>query len=239
MIIFDLDDINDDDDNVSISLDNEQHIHYNLIHQEKTSQDHLREIVYHPVYEYFMAIVVISSSITLGLSLETDEIYMKNSSRQKLIYAFDEILIGILFFEFLLKIYLESIHYWLNWANVFDFIMILCGFIEIIWNLFFQQTNSTITNLLKGFRLLQLIRLYRIIKLFRGLQVLTQALIKTVLTYTFSVGVLVFLFIYIFAVAGQMLYGKPEERSLTNKLPFKGNSSLFSFLVHGIVFPLH
>jgi hypothetical protein len=39
-------------------------------------------------------------------------------------------------------------------------------------------------------------------------------LIKTVLTYTFSVGALVFLAIYIVAVAGQMLYGKPEDRSL-------------------------
>jgi hypothetical protein len=209
-----INDTDDDRDSISISLDNERHIHYNIIHKEKTSKDYLREIIYHPIYEYFMAIVVISSSITLGLSLETDEIYMKNISRQQLIYAFDEILIGILVFEFLLKIYLESLHYWFNWANLYDFIFILCGFIEIIWNLFFQKLNSTISNLLKGLRLLQLIRLYRIIKLSRGLQVLTRALIKTVLTYTFSVGALVFLVIYIIAVAGQMLYGKPEDRSL-------------------------
>ena len=83
---------------------------------------------------------------------------------------------------------------------------------EIIWSLFSQTLNSTIANLLKGFRLLQMIRLYRIIKLSEGLQVLTKALIKTVLTYTFSVGILVFLLIYIVAVIGQMLYGKPEER---------------------------
>jgi hypothetical protein len=123
-------------------------------------------------------------------------------------------LIAILFLEFILKIYLESIHYWSNWANLFDFIIILCGLIEILWNLFFQKINLTITNLLKGFRLLQLIRLYRIIKLSQGLQVLTRALIKTVLTYTFSVGILIFLLIYIVAVIGQMLYGKPEDRLL-------------------------
>ncbi|CAF1100022.1 unnamed protein product [Rotaria sordida] len=210
---LDFDDNNDDNDNdnISISLDNEQHIYYNVIHHKKTSKDYLREIFHHPIYDYFMAFVVISSSITLGLSLETDENYIKNSYRQKFIYAFDEILIAILFLEFIFKIYLESIHYWFNWTNIYDFIIILFGFIEIIWNLFFQKTNSTITNLLKGFRLLQLIRLYRIIKLSEGLQVLTQALIKTVLTYTFSVVILVFLFIYVVAVIGQMLYGKPED----------------------------
>jgi hypothetical protein len=212
---FDDNNINDDDrDSISISLDNEESIHYNIIHKEKTSKDYLREIFYHPIYEYLMGIVIISSSITLGLSLETDEIYLNNSSRQKLIYAFDEMLIAILFLEFILKIYLESIHYWSNWANLFDFIIILCGLIEILWNLFFQKINLTITNLLKGFRLLQLIRLYRIIKLSQGLQVLTRALIKTVLTYTFSVGILIFLLIYIVAVIGQMLYGKPEDRLL-------------------------
>jgi hypothetical protein len=195
----------DDQDSISISLDNEQH---NIIH----NKDYLREIFLHPIYEYFMAFVVISSSITLGLSLETDENHLKNSYRQMFIYAFDEFLIAILFLEFILKIYFEPIQYWFNWTNLYDFIIVLCGFIEIIWNLFSHQINSTITNLLKGFRLLQLIRLYRIIKLSKGLQVLTKALIKTVLTYTFSVGILVFLFIYVVAVIGQMLYGKPDDR---------------------------
>ncbi|CAF1493345.1 unnamed protein product, partial [Rotaria magnacalcarata] len=85
------------------------------------------------------------------------------------------------------------------------------GLIEIIWNLFFQKKYSAIRNLLKGFRLLQLIRLHRIIRLFDGLQLLTQALMKTVLTYTFSVVILVFLFIYIVAVIGQILYGRSED----------------------------
>jgi len=211
---LDINNTEDDCDNISISLDNERDIHYNIIHNEKTSKDYLHEIFYNPKYEYFMAIIVISSSITLGLSLETDEIYLKNSSRQKLIYAFDEIFIAIFFLEFIFKIYLQSIYYWFNWTNIYDFIIILCGFSEIIWSLFFQKNNSTITNLLKGFRLLQLLRLYRIIKLSKGLQVLTKALIKTVITYTFSVGILVFLLIYIVAVVGQMLYGQPEDRLL-------------------------
>jgi hypothetical protein len=205
---LDFDDDDNTDDSVSISLENEQQNQYNVIN----NKNYLREIFHHPIYEYFMAFVVISSSITLGLSLETDENYIKNSSRQKFIYGFDEFLIAILFLEFILKIYLQPIHYWFNWKNLYDFLIILCGFIEIIWNLFSHQINSTITNLLKGFRLLQLIRLYRIIKLSKGLQVLTKALIKTVLTYTFSVSILVFLFIYIVAVIGQMLYGKPEDR---------------------------
>ncbi|CAF3912819.1 unnamed protein product [Adineta steineri] len=201
----------DDHDNISISFDNDQHIRYNMIHNEKTSKDYLREILHHPIYDYFMAFVVISCSLTLGLSLETDEEYLRNDYRQKFIYIFDEILIAILLFEFIIKLYLESNQYWFNWTNLYDFTIILFGVIEILWNLFFQQINSTITNLLKGFRLLQLIRLYRIIKLSEGLQVLTKALIKTVLIYTFSVGMLVFLLIYIIAVIGQMLYGKAED----------------------------
>lgn len=221
---LDLDEHNTDDENISIAFDYQQ---------KRTSRDYLRRIFHHPIYEYFMAIVVISSSITLGLSLETHEEYVNDSSRQKLIYVIDEILIGILFFEFILKIYLQSINDCLHWTNLFDLIIILCGFLEILWNLFFEKFNSTIANLFKGFRLLQLIRLYRIIKLSRGLQVLTRALIKTVLTYTFIVGALVFLLIYIVAVAGQMFYGKSEDRSRINRRMI--NQRVFIVLVLGII----
>ncbi|UJR13616.1 hypothetical protein I4U23_000629 [Adineta vaga] len=199
------------DDDISISFDNERHIRYNIIHNEKSNREYFRKLIHHRIYDYFMAFVVISCSITLGLSLETDNEYIRNEYRQKFIYILDEILIAILFVEFIIKLYLESNHYWQNWTNIYDFTIILFGCIEIFWSLFFQKYNSTITNLLKGFRLLQLIRLYRIIKFSEGLQVLTKALIKTVITYTFSVGILVFLLIYVIAVIGQMLYGKSED----------------------------
>lgn len=215
LLLDDYFDLNDND-NISISFDNEQNIHQNILYNEKTSKDYLKEMFHHPIYEYFMSFVVISSSITLGLTLETDENYLKNDLRQKLIYAFDEILISILFLEFILKIYCQSKYDWFNWTHIYDFIINICSFIEIISNLFFQKINLTIKNLLKGFRLLQLLRLYRIIKLSQGLQVLTQALIKTVITYTFTVGILIFLLIYIVAVTGQILYGKSEERLLTS-----------------------
>ncbi|CAF1558420.1 unnamed protein product [Adineta ricciae] len=205
-----IDDIDQQDD-LSASFDHEQHIGYNPIHNEKTSRDYLQEIIHHRMYDYFMGFVVISSSITLGLSLETDVEHLHNAYRQQLIYILDEILIAILFLEFIVKLYLESNNYWFHWANVYDFSIILFGFVEIFWSLVYQKYNSTIINLFKGFRLLQLMRLYRIIKFSRGLQVLAKALMKTVLTYTFSVGILVFLLIYVIAVIGQMLYGKPEE----------------------------
>lgn len=206
-----IDDI-DQQDNLSASFDHEQHTRYNPIHNEKTSRDYLREIIHHRMYDYFMGFVVISSSITLGLSLETDAEYLHNANRQTLIYVLDEILIAILFLEFIVKLYLEWNNYWFHWANLYDFTIILFGFVEIFWSLVYQKYNSTIISLFKGFRLLQLMRLYRIIKFSQGLQVLAKALMKTVFTYTFSVGILVFLLIYVIAVIGQMLYGKPEER---------------------------
>ncbi|CAF3894265.1 unnamed protein product [Rotaria magnacalcarata] len=202
---------NKSDDTKSVCIDNEQHVYYNVMYHKKATRDYLRIVLHHPIYEYFLTFVIISSSITVGLSLETDENNKNNNYRQNLIYAFDEIFIAILFLDFSLKIYLDSCHYWFDWTNLYDFIIILFGLIEIIWNLFFQKKYSAIRNLLKGFRLLQLIRLHRIIRLFDGLQLLTQALMKTVLTYTFSVFILVFLFIYIVAVIGQILYGRLED----------------------------
>lgn len=190
-------DLNDENEERSSSaFDHERTTDENLIPKKKSREDYLREMLNHRLYEYFMALVVTASSITLSLSLETDEVHLKNASRQNFIYALDEILIALLFLEFLLKIYLESTSYWFSWTNVYDFIIILCGMIDIICNLFFPNSNLTITNLLKGLRLLQLIRFYRIIKLSQGLQVLTRALINTVLTYTFSVIMLTFLLIY-------------------------------------------
>lgn len=218
-----------DDDQESIFADDQ------AVDTSKTVRIYLRQLLDHPIYDYFMAVVVVSSSITLGLSLETDADYLRDQWRQTAIYAFDELLIALLVLEFLFKLYLESVNYWFNWLNVYDFIIILFGVIEIVWNLFSPKGNATITTVLKGFRLLQLIRLYRIIKLSEGLQVLTKALIKTVLTYTFSVSILVFLFIYLVAVVGQMLYGKAEQRFVSSSSRF--SAFRFSRSVRGIIFP--
>jgi hypothetical protein len=221
LLIDDYLDLNEnDDDHESISLDDQGVVDT----AKKTVRISLRQWLDHPIYDYFMAFVVVSSSITLGLSLETDEDYLRDRWRQTAIYAFDEILIALLVVEFLVKVYLESVNYWFNWLNIYDFVIILFGVIEIIWNLFSPKGNATITTVLKGFRLLQLIRLYRIIKLSEGLQVLTKALIKTVLTYTFSVSILVFLFIYLVAVIGQMLYGKAENRSVPRSSSFSSSN---------------
>lgn len=186
--------------------------HSKVLLRNQRGDFYLRQLLQHPFYDYLMAFVIVSSSITLGLSLETDDEYLNDYFRQTAIYAADEILIAILFLEFLFKFYLDSFHYWFDWTNLYDFMIILFGFIEIISTFFSRNTNSTVTNVLKGFRLLQLIRLYRIIKLSEGLQVLVKALIKTVLTYTFTVVVLVFLIVYVVAVTGQMLYGRAESR---------------------------
>ena len=180
--------------------------------KNKRRNVYLREIVEHRFYEYLMGFVVICSSISLGLSLETNETYLHDHWRQTLIYAADEIFISILFLEFLLKVSLESFRYWFNWANLYDFAIILFGVIEILSTFVSSTNNSTVTNVLKGLRLLQVIRLYRIVKFSEGLRILAKALIKTVLTYTFSVSILVFLIIYVVAVVGQMLYGRSETR---------------------------
>ena len=225
----------EENDEESISPDTDEANHEQAMATSKTVRIYLRQLLDHPVYDYFMAFVVVSSSITLGLSLETNEGYLRDRWRQTAIYALDEILIAILVLEFLFKLYLESVHYWFNWLNIYDFIIILFGVIEIVWNLVSSKNNATINNVLKGFRLLQLIRLYRIIKLSKGLQVLTKALIKTVLTYTFSVSILVFLFIYLVAVTGQMLYGKPEHRFVSPS--FSSRESLVIRSVLGITFP--
>src|ERR1700722_5296462 len=89
-----------DDDEISTLPDEEQHSHFNIIFNKKTGKECLHQIIHHPAYDYFMAIIVVSSSITLGLSLETDEAYVNNQQRQQIIYTLDEIFIGLLFIEF-------------------------------------------------------------------------------------------------------------------------------------------
>lgn len=203
---------NDSQDDISVSLDNERQISFNLTNDKKVSRDYLSQIFYHPVYDYFMALITVSSSLTLGLSLETDVYNANNHYFQQFIFAFDEVIIAIFFVEFTLKLYLKSNNSWFSWTTIYDFTVILFSIIEIIWNLSFLNTNSIISNLLKGFRLLQLLRVYRIIKLSEGLQVLIRALMKTILTYTFTVLILVFIFVYVIAIIGQILYGKSEDR---------------------------
>lgn len=212
-----LDEENVDDANPSVSFSRKGDFHSSMIDRDKTIGFYLRQILKSRIYEYSMALVVVLSSITLGLSLETDENYLNDQSRQAMIYAFDEVLMSILCLEFIFKLYLESRNFFFKWTNIFDLMIVLFGVTEIVWALISERHHSTITKFLKGFRLLQLIRFYRIIQLSEGLQVLTKSLIKTVLTYSFSVSILVFLSIYVIAVLGQMLYGESEQRFVENE----------------------
>ncbi|CAF0740424.1 unnamed protein product [Didymodactylos carnosus] len=208
LLIDDYLDLDEEETSTNLTTKDEDKVRF--VPNEKPGQDTLKKIIYHQSYEYVMAVVVFSSSITLGLSLETEEEYKNDKLRQDIIYALDEFFIGLLFVEFCLKIYLEQANYWLNWLNIYDFLVILAAVAEVI-STFISDQSVTIRNILKGLRFLQLLRFYRVITLSEGLQVLASALTKTVITYTFSVTMLIFLCIYVVAVIGQILYGKPEQ----------------------------
>jgi voltage-gated sodium channel len=156
--------------------------------QEKTYQ-----IVNSPLFRYFILAVIIASGVIVGL-----ETYPAVHDRfAHSFHLLDQIILYIFLIELILKLLANGKKPWVYFSdpwNVFDFIIVAVCFIPNID-----------THYIMVLRLARILRVFRMISILPKLQILVNALLKSIPSMGYVV-ILLFLVFYIYAVTGCFLF---------------------------------
>jgi voltage-gated sodium channel len=160
--------------------------------QEKTSQ-----IVNSGFFRYFILAVILLSGMIVGI-----ETYPEFHARfAHSLHLIDQIIIYIFLVEIMLKLLAHGRRPWDYFRdpwNVFDFIIVAVCFIPHVD-----------THYVMVLRLARILRVFRVISIFPKLQLLVNALLKSIPSMGYVV-VLLFLVFYIYAVLGSFLFAKSD-----------------------------
>lgn len=148
-------------------------------------------------FRYFILTLIILSGVIVGLETYP-EIHQQYSS---LFHILDQFIISVFLLEIVFKILAKGQkpwEYFLDPWNVFDFIIVAVCFIP--------QIDTHFVTVL---RMARILRVFRVISIFPRLQILVNALLKSIPSMGYVV-VLLFLVFYIYAVLGSFFFAKTD-----------------------------
>ena len=162
-----------------------------------TIQKETYQIVNSSLFRYFILAVIIAAGVIVGL-----ETYPAIHDRfAHSFHLIDQTIIYIFVVEIILKLLSYGKKPWLYFNdpwNVFDFIIVAVCFIPTID-----------THFVTVLRLARILRVFRVISIFPKLQLLVNALLKSIPSMGYVV-VLLFLVFYIYAVIGNFMFAKND-----------------------------
>ena len=162
-----------------------------------TIQKKSYQIVNSSLFRYFILSVIMASGVIVGL-----ETYPAIQDRfAHSFHLIDQTIIYIFLVEIILKLLAYGKKPWLYFTdpwNIFDFIIVAVCFIP--------QIDTHFVTVL---RLARILRVFRIISILPKLQLLVNALLKSIPSMGYVV-VLLFLVFYIYAVIGNFMFAKSD-----------------------------
>lgn len=186
-------------------------------------------------FRNFILGLIVLSGIIVGI-----ETYPELHNRYfSLFHAIDRLIIWIFVAELALKMLAQTPWFWRFFAdpwNIFDFIIVAVCFIP-----------NTDTHFFTVLRLARILRVFRLISVLPKLQVLVNALLKSIPSMGYVVVLLSIVF-YIYAVAGSFLFSKTDPAhfgslhvsmiSLFKVLTLEGWTDLMNIQLYGSTDPL-
>ena len=162
-----------------------------------TIQKKSYQIVNSSLFRYFILSVIMASGVIVGL-----ETYPAIQDRfAHSFHLIDQTIIYIFLVEIILKLLANGKRPWDYFNdpwNVFDFIIVAVCFIPHID-----------THFVTVLRLARILRVFRVISIFPKLQLLVNALLKSIPSMGYVI-VLLFLVFYIYAVIGSFMFAKSD-----------------------------
>lgn len=113
-------------------------------------------------------------------------------------------LLAVYSFAFCVKLYSDRKKYWFNAHNVFDFLMIFLSIVDFLLLRMTSWYTKRNTDLMRSFRA---IRALKYVNYLPGIQVIANALIRTLKQLFSDVILLLVLIIYVFGVMGFYIFG--------------------------------
>ncbi|EPZ34646.1 hypothetical protein ROZALSC1DRAFT_27047 [Rozella allomycis CSF55] len=162
-------------------------------------QFYLIDVSKHLYFQILIMAMVLTSSILAGMDF-------RNTPYETQIQIVELGFLGAYTFEFLIKVLGDWRDYFNNNYTRFDFLILIVSYVQI-----FLTSSGSGSNLgfLRVFRALRSLRALRMIGFFRTLQVIVNALLKTLRTNVKDLIFLLLLLMFIFAVMAINFFGQP------------------------------
>jgi voltage-gated sodium channel len=155
------------------------------------------KIVESKLFRNFILGIILLSGVIVGIETYPG-LYQHNLA---FFHVADQLIIGIFVLEIMLKILsfgTSPLNYFRDPWNLFDFVIVAVCFIP-----------NVDTHFVTVLRLARILRVFRIISVLPKLQILVNALLKSIPSMGYVVVLLSIVF-YIYAVAGSFLFGKSD-----------------------------
>ncbi|CAH3138853.1 unnamed protein product [Pocillopora meandrina] len=191
-------------------------------------------VIEDPRIQNFMMILIITNSIVLGIQAEISKIEDSSLYGLKLVLQiFDYCTLTIFVLEIILKWIDGFWSFWKNGWNIFDFIVTVMSFVPEIIELSSGKNTAEVAVIAENLRVFRILRSLKMVSRFAQLRIIVLTILKAFKSMAFIL-ILLMTFMYIFAVAGTVMfasYSKSERTDLKYKQSFStlGNALVTLF----------
>ena len=178
----------------------------------------IHQFVTSTVFEIFISVIILLNMVLMAMLYE--------SASDKYLLGLDiinYIFTGIFTVEVILKIISFTGNYWFDSWNVFDFTIVACSYVDIIFSSVSSNSLKFLRigpQLIRVLRILRVSRLLRLVKKYKRLQDIME-IIQLCLPSMMNVFSLLFLVFFIYAVLGCYLFSaQPQGTFVTDWFNF-------------------
>lgn len=158
-----------------------------------------KDIAYGKPFDYFITVVILVNSFLIGV---------QTTHFNETVESIQEIILYIFTFEILLRfIAAKSLkEFFKSGWNIFDLSLVLIGWIP--------PTIVTSASTVMALRVLRVFRVLRLLRTMAEIKLIIAVLIKSLKSLVYN-GILFFIFMYLFAVAGVSMFRLPDPTTLS------------------------
>lgn len=166
-----------------------------------TFQQQCANFVYAKKFDWFITIVILVNSFLIGVQTTYDNEAINN---------IQHVILYIFTFEIILRyIAAKNIkEFFSNGWNVFDLTLVIIGWIP--------PTIVSNASAITALRVLRVFRVLRLLRTFNEVKLIISVLIKSLRSLFYN-GILFFIFMYLFAVAGVSMFQLPDPDTLSGE----------------------
>ncbi|XP_045466444.1 muscle calcium channel subunit alpha-1 isoform X2 [Harmonia axyridis] len=173
-------------------------------------------------FEYAIFVLILINTITLAMKIpHPSDFYIMILDESNMAFT------AIFAMEFIFKLAAFRVKNYLSDAwNLFDFVIVLGGFIDIVYQEVFPKGGGSFKFTGKFFRLFRVMRLIKLLSKGEGIRTLLWTFLKSFQALPY-VALLVLMLFFIYAVIGMQTFGKIESRSSEGNINRNSNFATF------------
>ncbi|XP_078367481.1 cation channel sperm-associated protein 2-like isoform X1 [Oculina patagonica] len=188
-------------------------------------------VIEDPRFQNFMMILIITNSIVLGVQAEISKVKDPSFYGLKLtLQIFDYCTLTIFVLEIILKWIDGFWFFWNNGWNIFDFVVTVMSFVPEIIELSSGKNTAELAVIAENLRVFRILRSLKMVSRFAQLRIIVLTILKAFKSMAFIL-ILLMTFMYIFAVAGTVMFSSYSKSARTDLKYKQSFSTLGNALV--------